>query len=189
MRIVLVIVGVILLILGAVLLFVPLVPMQSTTVGRSSPDVFNVSAAFSPTGVVQLTLTWTSSTTDEFGVFSCNSINLAASNLSSICKGLSIVGYQNGTSGSFSWGAKNGATVFAGIISGNSSADVKVTGSSPVLGTVLLVVGILLLIVGVVLKKKAKPAPMAASQPASPTWTPSAEVEPRQPGTVPVGRS
>ncbi|MCI4320303.1 MAG: hypothetical protein L3K23_09300 [Thermoplasmata archaeon] len=159
MRAGLVVVGVILVVLGAVLLFVPLLPMQSQTVTSSNPDAFNITTAFSPTGNVQLSLTWTSSTSVEFLVLTCTGINLNGHNFSSICQGHSIIGFENGTSGSFSFATKVGSTVLAGIVSpGSSSATVNVSGSSPLLATLFLVLGLILLIVGLILRKKVKAA-------------------------------
>ena len=163
MRLGLVVVGVVLVVLGAVLLFVPVIPMQSQTVTSNSPDAFNITTIFSPTGTVQLSLSWSSSASVQFLVLTCSGINIGGSNFSSICRGLSIIGFENGTSGSYNFGAKVGSTVLAGIASrGPSSATVNVSGSSPVLATLLLVLGIVLLLAGLVLRKKAKAAPTAA---------------------------
>jgi uncharacterized membrane protein len=166
MRIGLVIVGVVLVVLGAVLLFVPVLPMQSQAVSSSSPDVFNITTAFSPTGNVQLALTWSASSSVEFLVLTCTGINVNGGSFSSICQGLSVIGFQNGTSGSYNFAAKDGSTVLAGIASRSSSTGtVNVSGSSPVLATILLVVGLILLVVGVILKKKVK-APKSSPAPA-----------------------
>jgi hypothetical protein len=164
--------GIVVIVIGAVLLFVPILPLQSQTVTSSAPDIFNVTTAFSPTGGLQLSLTWSSATSITFAVFTCSSINLNAHNFSGICRGPSIIGFQNGTSGSFNFATKQGSTVFAGIVSQRSgTASVNVSGSSPVLATILLVLGVVLAIVGVVLKRKVKASRVPASmstEPASP---------------------
>jgi hypothetical protein len=166
------IVGIVVIIIGAVLLFVPIVPTQSQKVTPSNPDIFNVTAAFSITGQIQLALTWSASGSIEFAVASCNHLDLTATNFSHICQGPKVIGFQNGTSGSFSWSSKLGATVFAGIVTQNGSsgpsASVDVKGSSPVLGSILLIVGIILLIVGAVAPRR---RPAMAPAPTSTTTT------------------
>jgi uncharacterized membrane protein len=172
MRIGLLVAGIVLIVLGAVLLFVPVVPLQSQTVTSTSPDIFNVTTAFSPTGNLQLALTWSSATSTTFAVFTCGTINLAAHNVSGICRGLSIIGFQNGTSGSFNFGTKVGSKVFAGIVSQRpGTASVNVSGTSPIIATLLIVLGLVLAIVGVALKKKVRAA--AAPAPRTTETAPS----------------
>lgn len=156
MRIGFVIVGIVIVLLGVLLLFEPIVPLQSQTVTSANPDIFTVAAFVSPTGNVQLTVTWSSTTSITFAVYTCTSVNLPASNVSTACRGVATIGSETGTSGTFHFPVKSGSSVIAGIFSQKSgTASVTVTGSSPLLATFLLVVGLVLVVVGGVLKKKA----------------------------------
>ncbi|MCI4351083.1 MAG: hypothetical protein L3K15_06185 [Thermoplasmata archaeon] len=166
MRIGLVIVGIAIVLLGLVPLFEPIVPLQSQSVTSANPDIFTVAAVVSPTGNVQLTVTWSSTTSTTFAVYTCTSVNLPASNVSTACQGPMTIGSETGTSGTFHFPVKLGSSVIAGIFSQKpGTASVTVTGSSPLLATVLLVVGLVLVLIGGILKKKAA----TQSEPPTPT--------------------
>ena len=165
MRKILVAIGLVLVILGAVLIFVPIVQASNQTVSESSPYVANLTG-ISITGTIPGTISWSSNVQVTFIAASCTSVSFSG-NLLSPCPGFSIIGNQNGTSGSMTFNVKSGSTLFAGIVSGGSGAQaaVTVTVALTKIGTVLLIVGVIVLLLGVVLKSKAPKAPTAPPRP------------------------
>lgn len=169
MRIVIVVVGIVLIILGAVLAFVPISTAASQEVTQSAPYIANITAAFSITGTVPLTLSWTSGSSTTMLLLACDKINIGASNYSSGCTNLQTT-IQSGTSGSWNVNVKPGGAV-AAICSGSGcTGNLTVKEGQTVIGDILLILGIVILIVGVVLKSKPKAAPPMA-QPMPPDNT------------------
>jgi hypothetical protein len=170
MRAGIVVVGIVFGVLGALLLFEPIVPLQSQTVTSTNPDIFSVAAVVSPTGNVELTVTWSSTMPTTFAVYTCTSVTLPASNVSTACRGAVTIGTETGTSGTFHFPVKLGSSVIAGIFAQKpGTASVTVTGSSPLLATFLLVLGGVVVVVGVILKRKGATAPVPTGNSAEPT--------------------
>lgn len=169
MRIVIVVVGIVLIILGAVLAFVPLATAASQEVTSSAPYVANITAAFSITGTVPLTISWTSGSTTSMILGACDKVNSGASNISGSCTNAQIT-TQTGTSGSWNVNVKPGGAIVAGCFTSGCTANITVKEGQTVIGDILLILGIVVLIVGVVLKSKPKAAPPMA-QPMPPDNT------------------
>jgi len=155
--------GIVLAIIGAVLLFVPVTTQATQAVSDTNPYAANVTG-FSITGTVAFTLTWTSSSVVELTAASCASVDFSAGNP---CQGETLLGTQNGTSGSMSFNLKPGAALLIGTPnSPGGSADITLKSSLSTVGSILLVFGGLVFLVGLVLKKKARPAPAPTPAPA-----------------------
>lgn len=172
MRIVIVVVGIVLIILGAVLAFVPIGQIASQDVTSNAPYAANLTGgaiAFSITGTVPLTISWTSSNSTTMIMGACDKVNLGASNISGSCTNAQIT-TQTGTSGSWNVNVKPGGAIVAGCATSNCKATVTVKAGYTVIGDILLILGIVLLIVGVILKSKPKAAPPMA-QPMPPDNT------------------
>ncbi len=158
MRTGMVAVGIVLLVLGAVLAFVPLLQAGSQDVSESTPWGFNVTAAFSITGTVPLTISYSSSQSVNILVGTCDSISYSSG--SPQCTNPTVSG-QNGSSGTFNINVKPGGAVVVGIL-GAGTASVTVKEAQTPLGDILLILGIVVLLVGLVMRRRPSPAPMAA---------------------------
>lgn len=164
MRTGIVVVGIVLLVLGAVLAFVPLVQTASQNVSELTPAAYNVSATFSITGTVPLSISYTASQAVQIMVETCDSITFSSSNAPQ-CKNPSNA-TQNGSSGTFSVAVKPGGA-FAVAVIGPGTATITVKEGQTTLGDILLILGIVILLVGLVLRKKARPAPAMMAAPSS----------------------
>jgi hypothetical protein len=170
-RPVLVLVGMGLIIIGVVLAAVPLFPQPRTTLSSATPtEAFNVTAAFSLTGTVPVTVAWRSSATVSVFLAACDPGPSTSGPLASgpLCPGAAYQ-IQNGTHGTASLNVKPGGILVvalnpSGGNAGNATATVDVTSANPVLGTLLLGIGIVVLVVGAFLRRR----PAASSPTASP---------------------
>jgi uncharacterized membrane protein len=164
MRIVIVVVGIVLIILGAVLAFVPLTTAATQEVTSSAPYGANITAAFSITGTVPLTISWTSGSSTTVLLGACDKISSSAN-----CTNPQLT-TQSGTSGSWNVNVKPGGAIVAACATSGCTANVTVKEGQTVIGDILLILGIVILIVGVILKSKPKMAPPMA-QPMPPDNT------------------
>ncbi len=165
-----VVLGVLLMVGGAVLAYVPFVPQPEQKVTSTNPLVFNVTALFSLTGTDPLSASWTATVSVTLWAASCDHVNPNGSNLSNICRGFAVIATQNGTSGSFSWAPKLGATVLIGFVptnlsSTNGTATINVKTAEPAIGWIVFFLGLILLIVRLVVRKRGEPMPASPPPP------------------------
>ncbi len=156
-------IGIVLLVIGAVLAFVPLIQAASQDVSESSPAAYNISALFSITGTVPLSISYTSSQTVDILVGTCDSVTYSPSGQPQ-CSNPSISS-QNASGGTFNVNVKPGGAVVIGLL-GPGTATVTVKEGQTTAGDILLILGIVLVLVGLVLRGRARPV--------SPTPPPSA---------------
>jgi uncharacterized membrane protein len=187
MRTGLFIVGVILLILGAVLIAVPLIPSSSSFTaynGSTSTIPFNIYTA-SPLIPTSAHLSWTSPTNTSFEAWTCSNA-VTSSELQNVstqaefnakCGTTTVVANTSGTSGSYSFTIPGGGSLvytafsFGGTGSTAPSVSTTLTGTEPLAGLALVILGVILLILGVALKSKKQKAAAIAAAPASPPPT------------------
>src|SRR5690242_12221828 len=151
------VVGILLAILGGILAFVPFIPTGSQTITAQQEWAFNVTAAFSITGTVPLSISWSSPTDVTVQLVTCDSVSdLTCTNEHD--------SEQNGTSGTFAVNPKvNGAV---GLILGTpGNATVTVREAQPTIGDALLIVGGLFVVAGIVLPRRKPPAPVPVPAP------------------------
>ncbi len=155
--------GVVLLVIGAVLAFVPLIQAASQDVSEVSPAGYNISALFSITGTVPLSISYTSSQTVDIMVETCDSLTNSPSGYSCSNPNNSS---QNASSGTFNVNVKPGGAVLIGVL-GPGTASVTVKEGQTTAGDILLILGIVLVLVGLVLRGRARPVAPTPQAPPS----------------------
>ncbi len=159
MRLTLVVLGALLIVVGVVLAVVPAIPQFSRSVSSAEPQYLNVTAGFSFFGPIPFSLRWTSSQPLWIFVLDCSQL-VSGGALPSACHGLSVVGSENGTAGTFAFKAAPGDSILIFVPGAQTgTADVQVSAGAPILGSVLFVLGIALIILGVVWRRRTRPEP------------------------------
>jgi hypothetical protein len=170
--------------IGVVLLFLPVVPQPSAVVpaatGPPTYDVGKIPGA-SLSGVIPITITWTSTTFVTI-------IGGVCANPCTQNSSLSDVTVQQGTKGSFTVNQPVDGSTFVGAnTTGNTSGTVtfKLTSALTTAASLLIVAGIIVVLVGVLLGRPKSKQPTEAEPASVGAPAPSAGPGSTAPATVP----
>lgn len=147
------VVGAVLLLAGAGFALVPILPAATQTIDTFDPWEFNVTAAFSFTGTIPLSITWTSPDNASVELATCGSIAADEQCVDG------TYANETGTGGTFTLAAKVNGAVGVFLTAG-TTASVTVKEAQPTIGDLLVVAGVALVVAGLVLRRRrATPAP------------------------------